>query len=107
MLARRLRLASGDWGELSLIQRIGLYAKARPRVAATAPALGEPLKFGVLRGNIDLDGHQLVAAFPVPGHEPAALEAKHFSRAGPLWDGEHHRSFRRRHLHLGAEHRLP
>src|SRR5690348_1522223 len=106
MLASRLRLASGDWGEVSLIQPFGLYTKARARVAASAPAFRKLLKLRILRRNVDFDRHQLIAALSVLGGEPAALEAEHFSRAGALWDCEHHRSFWRWHLHLGAEHRL-
>jgi hypothetical protein len=48
MLARRLRLASGDSGEISLIQPVSLNPEARARVAAAVPLLGELLQRRVI-----------------------------------------------------------
>ena len=46
--ASRLRLASGDWGEMSFM-RGRLYAQRGARVAAAVPSLGELLERGVVR----------------------------------------------------------
>src|SRR5215213_8663489 len=73
MLASRLRLASGDWGERSRIQA-GLNPETRARVAAAAPAFDERLQFGIGRGHVDLHADQLVAALAILGLETAILE---------------------------------
>src|SRR5689334_15842216 len=81
-------------------------SEARTRIAPAIPALSEFLERGVLCGNVDLDRHQLIAALPIPARETSALEAKHFPRTGALRNGEHHRPFGGRNLHLRAEHRF-
>src|SRR4051794_10995045 len=89
MLARRLRLASGDSGEISLIQPVSLNPEAGARVAAAVPLLGELLQRRVVRRDVDLDRDQLVAALAVSPHEPAPFEAQHLARAGALGNGQH------------------
>src|SRR3954452_17486803 len=71
MLARRLRLASGDWGEMSRMKRVGLNPKVRARVARRVPFFGELLQLRVVRRNVDFDADQLVAALAVLAGEPA------------------------------------
>src|SRR6185312_586205 len=106
MLARRLRRASGDWGERSRIQWRALNTKTRAGVATALPGFGELLQLGVVGRNVDFDGHQLVAAFPVLGCKAATLEAQHPPRRGTLGNGHHDRAFGRRDLHLRAERAL-
>ena len=97
-----LRAIGGDVAH----EQAGLNPEIRARVARRVPFLGELLQLGVVRRNVDLDAHQLVAALAVLGGEAAALEAQHLARRRPLGNGQHHRPFGRRHLHLGAEHRF-
>src|SRR4051794_8196837 len=81
-------------------------SKARPRIAGCGPAFDKFLKLGIVGGNVDLDGDQLIAALAVLGGETAALEPQDLTRRRSLGDGEHDRPIGRRNLHLGAEHRL-
>src|SRR6476469_6572075 len=85
---------------------VALNPERRARVAAAVPLLGELLELGVLRRHVDLDRHELVAALAVLGRKAAALEPEHLARGRALRDREHDRPFGRRHLDLGAEHRL-
>src|SRR5437762_5972536 len=101
MLARRLRRASGDCGENSLIQ--SLDAEARTRVAATRPVLGELLEFRIVRRDVNLDSHELVAALAVLRGKAPPLETEHLAGRGALGNREHYRPLGRRHLHLRAE----
>src|SRR5512146_1018473 len=95
MLARRLRRASGDWGETSLIQE-ALNTKTCARVATAVPAFDEPLQLGIVGRDFDFDGHQLVPTLAILAHEATALEAQNLARRRPLGNRQHHRSFGRR-----------
>src|SRR5689334_21396265 len=83
-----------------------LNSKPRAWVAAAGPAFGEALQLRIVGGHVHFHRDELVAALAVLGRKTAAFEAQYLARGRALGDAQHHRSFRRGHLHLGAEYRL-
>ena len=84
MLASRLRLASGDWGEMSLMRR-----RAKPRAPRAGCRRRSSFSANFCSsaspaGRSICERDQLVAALAVLAGEAAALEAQHLARLVPL-----------------------
>src|SRR6185437_692620 len=83
-----------------------LDSERRARIAAAVPAFDEALQLAIVRRDLDVDRHQLVAALAIPAGEAAALETENLARARSLGDRQHYRAFGRGDLDLRSEHRL-
>ena len=106
MLARRLRRASGDWGETSLIRRRlnaqTQRAGCRRRSISRRTSASSLSSAGTSTSTVTSWSPRL-PSFAV---KPRPLSRSTLPDVVPLGIGQHHRSFGRRHLHLGAQHRF-
>ena len=92
---------------MNVLPRGGQTPSAARGLPAARPSRRRTVRASAsLAGRSTLKLDQLVAALAVLAGEAAALEAQHLARGRSLGDGQHHRAFDRRHLDLGAEHRL-